>query len=247
MNGAEPVLPETCRLFSREGVRHGIDERCTFPVYGLAEATLAVTFPTPGTGLEFDRVDKAALERGMAIPSDDSKAHELTFLGGAVDGMEVRVVAQGSDGCSDREIGEIEIRGSSLTSGYVGCPQLPQGSWLGTGDLGYMVNEDLVVCGRSKDLIIVAGRNIFPTDIEQAVSAIPGIWRGQVAAFSIEDKGRERVVVIAETDSTSRISLIREFEEGRVGGRRGYRRRRPSDRPRHHCQDNVGKNLQKRM
>ncbi len=105
---------------------------------------------------------------------------------------------------ADRQVGELQIRGTSLTDGYYRHPAATaeafEGEWLRTGDLGYLVDGELVVCGRLKDLIIVGGRNVFPEDVERAVAAVDGVRAGNVVAFGVAGrKGREAVVVVAET------------------------------------------------
>jgi fatty-acyl-CoA synthase len=104
----------------------------------------------------------------------------------------------------DREVGEIELRGSSISPGYYGnaeaSAEARRGDWFQTGDLGYMVDGELVVCGRLKDVIIVGGRNVFPEDVERAAASVEGIRAGNVIAFGTEGRrGREAVVVVAET------------------------------------------------
>jgi fatty-acyl-CoA synthase len=104
----------------------------------------------------------------------------------------------------DREVGEIQLRGTSISPGYFGQEQASadarQGDWFRTGDLGYVVEGELVVCGRLKDVIIVGGRNVFPEDVERAAESVEGVRAGNVIAFGTEGRrGREAVVVVAET------------------------------------------------
>src|SRR6202040_3136708 len=103
-----------------------------------------------------------------------------------------------------REAGELEIRGTSVTPGYYKRADVTAATfhdgWLRTGDLGYLVDGQLVVCGRLKDIIIVGGRNVFPEDVERAVGEIDGVRAGNVIAFGVNrDPGREKIVVVAET------------------------------------------------
>jgi fatty-acyl-CoA synthase len=107
---------------------------------------------------------------------------------------------------SEREVGELQIRGSSVTPGYYKRPDATKeafdGEWLKTGDLGYLVDGELVVCGRLKDVIIVGGRNVFPEDVERAAASVEGVRAGNVIAFGVEGRrGREAVIVVAETRS----------------------------------------------
>jgi fatty-acyl-CoA synthase len=119
--------------------------------------------------------------------------------------LEIRIVDAASGNVrSEREVGELEVRGTSVTPGYYrhaeATTEAFRGDWLRTGDLAYMADGDLVVCGRMKDVIIIGGRNVYPEDIERAVGTIPGVRQGNVIAFGVEGrKGREGLVVVAET------------------------------------------------
>ena len=179
-------------------------------VFGMAEATLAVSFPTPGTGMHVDTIDQRVLETDRyTAPVDrggaDGDVRRLPRLGRPLRDIELRVCdpATGQE-MHDREIGEVELRGSSITPGYYGNPQATADSrrddWFRTGDLGYLVDGELVVCGRIKDVIIVGGRNVFPEDVERAAASVDGVRAGNVIAFGTEGRrGREAVVVVAET------------------------------------------------
>jgi fatty-acyl-CoA synthase len=208
LNGAEPVDPSAVDDFCAAGAPHGLDARSMFCVFGMAEATLAVTFPEPGTGMTTDTVDRRALEQeGSAAPvgSSDERGRRLARLGRPLAGLEVRIVEPDSGSVrSEREVGELEIRGSSVTPGYFRHAEATadafRDDWLRTGDLAYVADGDLVVCGRMKDVIIVGGRNVYPEDVERAVGTIPGVRQGNVIAFGVEGrKGREALVVVAET------------------------------------------------
>ena len=208
LNGAEPIDPRAVDDFCAAGAPHGLDPKSMFCVFGMAEATLAVTFPEPGSGMTTDNVDRRALEHeGSAAPvaSSDERGRRLARLGRPLPGLETRIVdpATGSVS-SEREVGELEVRGASVTPGYyrhaTATAEAFRGDWLRTGDLAYMCDGELVVCGRMKDLIIIGGRNVYPEDIERAVGTIPGVRQGNVIAFGVEGrKGREGLVVVAET------------------------------------------------
>jgi fatty-acyl-CoA synthase len=142
-----------------------------------------------------------------AAPCDLARhgARRLARLGRPVAGLQVRVVDPETGRLMrEREVGELEIHGTSVTPGYyrrsTETARAFRGDWLRTGDLAYLVDGELVVCGRIKDVIIVGGRNVFPEDVERAVAAVNGVRAGNVAAFGIEGRrGREAVVVVAET------------------------------------------------
>lgn len=221
-NGAEPIDPAAVEDFCTAGAPHLLDPGSVFCVFGMAEATLAVTFPRPGTGMSVDTVDGRALEHeACAVPvgETDRRGRRLAKLGTPVPDMEVRIVDP-IDGrvCGDREVGELEIAGRSLTTGYYkhahATAELFHGQWLRTGDLGYLVDGELVVCGRSKDMIIVGGRNVFPEDVERAVASVAGIRQGNVIAFGVTGRrGRERLVVVAETREGDPASIRRSVSE----------------------------------
>jgi fatty-acyl-CoA synthase len=208
LNGAEPVDPSTVNAFIAAGERHQLSPGAVFPGFGMAEATLAVNFPAVGAGIDVDVVDLRVLETDRyAAPStaDAPNARAFTRLGTPVDGMEIRIAnPEDQRVMGDREVGELQIRGTSVTPGYFRRPDAtaalftPDG-WMRTGDLGYLIDGELVVCGRMKDVIIIGGRNVWPEDIERAVGQIAGVRPGNVIAFGIEGrKGKEAVVVVAE-------------------------------------------------
>jgi fatty-acyl-CoA synthase len=226
LNGAEPIDPDAVESFLSAAARHGVDPRAAFCVFGMAEATLAVTFPTPGTGMHVDAVDQRVLETDRyAAPVDPAAAggnvRRLTRLGRPLDGLELRVSDPTTGrAMRDREVGEVELRGSSITPGYFGNSQASadarRGDWFRTGDLGYVVDGELVVCGRLKDVIIVGGRNVFPEDVERAAESVEGVRAGNVIAFGTEGRrGREAVVVVAET-KLDEITDIRDAVAARV-------------------------------
>lgn len=209
LNGAEPVDVATIEAFCDAGARHGLDPNVVFPAFGMAEATLAVTFPEPGSGLEIDQVDRRALEHDrVAVPTgtdDPDKAKHLALLGRPVPGIELRICdPETGDELADRQVGEVEIRGTSVTPGYDGDPEATAAAfhdgWLRTGDLGYLHEGRLAICGRIKDVIIVGGRNVFPEDAERAAAAVDGVRTGNVIAFGASGRrGSEALVVVAET------------------------------------------------
>ncbi len=208
LNGAEPVDPASVREFVRAGERHGMRPGAVFPAFGMAEVAIAGSFPKPMTGMETDIVDAELLElehRAVNVPADHKNAREIVRLGRAVPGLEMRICDHDTGAVlGEREVGELEIRGTSVTTGYYHRPEvndeLFDGEWLRTGDLAYMAEGQMVMCGRIKDLIIVGGRNVYPQDIERAVGQLDGIRAGNVIAFSVEGRaGKESVAVVAET------------------------------------------------
>ncbi|SCF48812.1 fatty-acyl-CoA synthase [Micromonospora matsumotoense] len=197
-SGAEPIDPVTTRRFLTAAARRGLDPDTMIAAYGLAESTLAVSFSRVGTGIAVDEVDRELLERdGRAVPTPG--AYPLTRLGRAVPGTSVRVVDRTSGAPVDeRAVGHIEVSGPSVTSGYWGEAPRPS-PWLQTGDLGYLTDGELVVCGRAKDVLFAAGRNIHPQDVEAAAAHATGVRAGGAAAFGVPARHGERLVVAVET------------------------------------------------
>lgn len=206
LNGAEPIDPDSVEAFLAAGAPHGLAASTAFCVYGMAEATLAISFPRPGDGMAVDVVDRNALELDdRARPASGGSVRRLARLGRPLRGLEVRVCDPGTGRLrADREVGELELRGASVAPGYFRRPDVTAASfrdgWLRTGDLGYLVDGEVVVCGRIKDVIIIGGRNVFPEEVERAAAAVEGVRAGNVVAFGTEGKrGREGIVIVAET------------------------------------------------
>lgn len=222
LNGAEPIDPATVEDFVDAGAPFGIPPGCIFPAFGMAEVAIAGTFPPPGRGLVVDTVDRRVLEtERYAAPATAGAegARSFALLGRAVPGLEVRIVDPG-DGrqLGEREVGELEIRGTSVCSGYYRRPELNEhlfhDEWLRTGDLGYLVGGELVLCGRIKDVIIVGGRNVFPEDVERACNDVEGVRAGNVIAFGIDtDRGKEGLVVVAESKADDLEPIRRSLSE----------------------------------
>jgi fatty-acyl-CoA synthase len=226
LNGAEPVDPVTMDAFCQAAEPHGFDPRAAFPAFGMAEVAIAGAFPEPGTGVRMDVVDKVALDTeryaAPADPTAEDGVRKLARLGRPVPGLEFRICDPATgDVVDEREVGELEIRGTSVTPGYYKRPDATAAAfhdgWLRTGDLGYLVEGELVICGRIKDMIIVGGRNVFPEDVERAVANVDGVRAGNVIAFGIEGRrGQEALVVVAETKSANESNSIRDAVAVRV-------------------------------
>ncbi len=208
LNGSEPVSAETIERFTRRFRPLGFRAESMCPVYGLAEAAVALTIPSPGEGPRIDHVAREPFERrGEARPAPAAGGPFLRIVGCGrpLPGHEVRIVDKVGRPVGERVEGRIEFRGPSVTSGYFRNPEITRAAlhegWMDSGDLGYWADGELFVTGRQKDLIIKAGRNLYPQEVEEIVGAIPGIRKGCVAAFGVHDAaiGTERLVVIAET------------------------------------------------
>jgi fatty-acyl-CoA synthase len=208
LNGAEPVDPDTVRAFIAAGERHGLRPEAVFPAFGMAEVAIGGTFPPPLAGLRTDWIDGGVLERdGYAAPTAPGAdgGRELALLGSVLPGMELRIVDPATGELrAEREVGELQLRGTSVTPGYYRNPEATaavlRDGWLCTGDLAYLVGGELVICGRMKDVIIVGGRNVFPQDVEKAVGDVEGVRAGNVIAFGVNGRhGKESLVIVAES------------------------------------------------
>lgn len=206
-NGAEPVSPDTLERFAERFAPYGFQRAAITPVYGLAESTVGLTTPPLDRGPVIDHVDRDAMVKsGRALPAT-GQGEPLRFVacGYPLPGHELRIVDESGNELGDRQEGRIEFRGPSSTSGYYRNPQatkeLFHGSWLDAGDLGYTVDGELYVTGRVKDIIIRAGQNLYPQELEDAIGEIAGVRKGCVAVFASADvdSGTERLVILAET------------------------------------------------
>lgn len=200
--GAEPIQAEVLRSFLGRFEKNGLSPKSVLPSYGMAEATLAISFWELGNELTTDRLDIEAMRRGVASTVPDG-GMEIVACGKAFPGHELRIVDGKDEPVLERHVGEIQVRGPSITSGYFGNEEATTeafcGDWLKTGDLGYLADGQLYICGRAKDLIILNGRNYYPQDIEAVVSRAPGVRDGQCVAFSVlTEGGAEHCVVVAE-------------------------------------------------
>jgi 1-acyl-sn-glycerol-3-phosphate acyltransferase len=209
-NGAEMVNPGTLRRFSERFADYGFRPEAMAPVYGLAESSVGLAFPPLGRTPPIDRIQRSALDRdGRALPiaADDPAALELAACGQPLAGHQMRIVDELSRELPERRVGRLQFQGPSATRGYYRNPQatadLFDGDWLDSGDLAYIAAGDVYLTGRSKDIIIRAGRNVYPHELEEAVGELEGVRKGCVAVFGSREprSGTERLVIVAETRS----------------------------------------------
>ncbi len=224
-NGAESVSPVTLKRFYATFRTNGLHWETQMPVYGLAEAAVGLTISRPGRGPWVDTVDREIFTRsGEAKPVSENDPNPLRFVscGPPLEGYEIRVVDASDREVPERREGTIQFRGPSTTFGYYGNPRLNanlfHGAWLDSGDLGYLVRGELFVTGRVKDMIVRAGRNVYPHEVELAVGEIAGVRKGCIAVFASpeQETGTERLIVIAETheqDSERRQAMERRIAE----------------------------------
>jgi len=218
LNGAEPVNPETIERFAARFAPCGLRREALTPVYGLAEASLAVTIPPLGRGPLVDRVERDTFTRdGHAVPvapdaanhSNGSSSLSFVSVGRAVPGYEVRLVTSAGTDASERDEGALWFRGPSATSGYFSnakatqalFPEGPEAGWIDSGDRAYRVGEEFFITGRIKDIVFKAGQNIYPQEVEEIASRVAGVRKGCVVAFGTADaaSGTERLIIVAET------------------------------------------------
>jgi fatty-acyl-CoA synthase len=234
--GAEPIDATVVQRFLGAASRFGLEPGSFVPAYGMAEATLAISFTRPGEIHHVDLVDSAVLQTSQrAMTSTAPDAARYIGLGRILPGLEVRIVADNGGLCDCRQVGEIFLRGDSVTAGYLTetgyVKATDDAGWLPTGDRGYLTeDEQLVVCGRSKDMVIVSGRNVYPVDIERAAARVQGVRPGNAAAVRMSESGSgEGFAVIVESadrdDDAERTRIEREvavrvFEELGVTPRR---------------------------
>ena len=215
LNGAEPVNPETLERFEQRFAKYGFRREAQLPVYGLAEASLAVTFPPLNRGPRVDLVHREAFTgQGRAEPApDDPAAIAFVSSGMPIPRHEVRIVDDSGNELKDRNEGFLWFRGPSATSGYFNNSAatqklFPEGeratgefAWVNSGDRAYRAEGEIFVTGRVKDIIIKGGRNLYPHEVEELASRAEGIRKGCIVAFGLKDRGSgtEKLVVVAES------------------------------------------------
>ena len=213
--GAEPIQSKTLREFADKLAPAKFDPKAFLPSYGMAEATLAITFVKHSTGLRADSVDTNALRHGEAKAGQGDGSQEIVCCGAPFPEHEIAIVDEEGKRLPEGHVGQIITRGPSISPGYYEEPELTAQSfrdgWLYTGDLGYVKNGEIYICGRVKDIIIIRGRNYYPQDIEWAVSELPGVRRGNVVAFGVDVDGEEQLVVCAEGTSSEADKLVEQI------------------------------------
>src|SRR3954468_13069661 len=212
VNGAEPISPQTLRKFTDRFTKYGMNRGVASPSYGLAENCVGLCFPPFGRGPQIDRIKRDSLaKRSYAEPAglDDADAIEMVACGHPIEKNDVRIVDDAGREVGERYEGMLEFRGPSITKGYfrneAKTRELFHDGWIKSGDRAYIAGGDIHITGRVKDIIIRAGRNTYPHEIEESISAIPGVRKGGVAAFGSPDpeNGTELLIVMAETKETN--------------------------------------------
>ncbi|MBX9639601.1 MAG: fatty acyl-AMP ligase [Mycobacteriaceae bacterium] len=220
LSGAEQVDPADVEDFCAAGRPFGLRPEAMLPAYGMAESTVAVSFTECGTGLLVDEVDADLFAvLNLAVPATKGNTRRFATLGRPLEGIEARVVDDFGNFLAERAVGVLQLRGEPVTLGYSTMAGMvaardDQG-WYDTGDLGYLTEHGhVVICGRVKDVIIMAGRNIYPTDIERAAGRVPGVRPGCAVAVRL-DKGltRESFAVAVESKSWQDPVQVRRIEQ----------------------------------
>jgi len=210
--GAEPIRPETLETFASTFAKVGFSKEALLPSYGMAESSLAICFTELSEGMKTLSVNGERLwaeNVAEVLPEDDERAVRLVSCGRKFEGHDIAVFApddaESKTPLGEDKVGELRIKGPSVMAGYWEDAERTKetfaGGWLKTGDLGLVHEGRVYICGRSKEVIIVNGRNYYPQDIEWEASHVAGVRKGNVIAFGTRDhieRDRERVVVAFE-------------------------------------------------
>lgn len=221
--GAEPINPRTVSAFLAAAAPHGLDPKAFFPCYGMAEATVMVTGVGKSRGMRTVEVCGSELARGVLkrMTPGVSDARSLVSCGVVAPGHEVRIVGPDARTVpTEGLVGEIWVSGGSVGAGYHGNEMATADTframldgdvdtpWMRTGDLGALVDGELFITGRVKDMLIIRGRNLYPQDVEDAVQdSVPELRRGCGAAFSVTVDQQERLVLVQEIGRTQRRTM----------------------------------------
>jgi len=199
LNGAEPISWELCEAFLRALAPFGLKRSSMFPVYGLAEATVAVTVSKPGSEISRITVDRHKLRIGepYALTAEgDADAVSFIKVGTAVRDCNIRITDDQDALLADGIVGHVQVQGASVTKGLYDNDEAEAAlftadHWLRTGDCGVIVDDDLVITGRSKDIIIVNGQNYYPHDIEEIIARLDDLDLGKVVVAGVSSSANQ--------------------------------------------------------
>lgn len=230
LNGSEAILPRTLTRFAERFAPAGLRPDALRPVYGLAECSVGLAVTPPRRPPRVDRVAPAFRTTGRAAPGAGADALEFVSCGAALPRHEMRIADETGARLGERIEGRVQFRGPSTMAGYYRNPAATRAvttadGWLDSGDLGYLADGEVYLTGRRKDVVIKAGRNIYPHEAEAVVDGVEGVRKGCAAAFGVPDAalGTERLVVVAETraaEPARRERMRREIVD-RVAGALG--------------------------
>ena len=214
INCAEPTIAQSHRRFLERFEALGVTRESLWTCYAMAETVFAVSQSSEAAPALIERLEREAFQaRGAAIPVGEDAAPAVEVMSGGVllASTQVRIVDERRQELEDRRVGEIAIHCDSLFTGYFRDPEttanaLSEG-WYYSGDLGYVADGHVFITGRKKDLLIIAGKNYYPQDIERVVSAVPGVYPGRVVALGLDDPsiGTQRLIVLAEVEAESQV------------------------------------------
>lgn len=206
VNAAEAIQPKTMERFTEKFAPYGFKPEAHRPAYGLAESTVCLTVGALGRPPRIDKIDRKAFEKDMqAIATAEENGLEFVACGKPLPNHFMRIVDESGNELPERHIGQLQFKGPSSMQGYYGNPEATMAiyhdGWWDSGDLCYIADEELFVTGRKKDVIIKAGRNLYPSELEELTSQVPDIRRGCVIAFGTIDteRGTEKLIIVAET------------------------------------------------
>lgn len=218
VNAGEPIQADTCRRFLDLLQRHGLDRNTMFPCYGLAETSSGVTYATEACGPPSGThvVDRSCLDvaaKVTRVPPHHERALSLVEVGSPIPGVMVRVVDGDDRPLPEFTVGNVQIKGATVTGGYLAADGeldrscFAEGQWFKTGDIGFMCQGSLTLCGRRKDVVIVRGRNVFAHAIEAAIRDVPDVDPTRVAVCRVYDARAETesVSVVVASDASGPV------------------------------------------
>ncbi|MCL4548988.1 MAG: AMP-binding protein [Bacteroidetes bacterium] len=210
VNAAEPIRHDSHEKFAERFKEYGLNPLALSGMYGMAEVTLGLTLTEPGKPISELQVDRNELSHGvMKLAGKDSVVRVCVSSGKVINDCEARIVDEHRKDVPDGLVGEVAVKSVSMFDGYRNYPEktaeVVENGWYYSGDYGFKWKDEYYIIGRKKDIIIVAGKNIYPEDIEDVVNQVQDVDAGRVIAFGEEDPnmGTEQVSVVAETKLTS--------------------------------------------
>jgi fatty-acyl-CoA synthase len=241
LNGAEPVDPETVTQFCEAAARHGFNAGAAFPAFGMAELAIGGSFPPPGRGVVIDTVDQRVLETdryAAPVAAGAPGSRGLARLGRPIPGLQMRIADPISgDVMSEREVGELQITGTSVTTGYYKHPAATAAAftgdgWFRTGDLGELDQDGyLRINGRTKELIITGGFNVYPREVEELLRSHAAVSDAAVVGAPSAQWGETVVAfVVPARDSAGLVAELEEFVASHLVGYKRPREWRVVDR-----------------